>query len=489
MIKTKNLLKHLFLKGKNKKFILLCMVICSGWVLSDPQAQYAGWEMQKNWTHVQLDKQKEAYKNVKNRLKSSEFKKELFKRYKEINEDFRNRVENGHFVQNAGVDLFFNSLLDFIAEHNAFVNPDELQVYLTYYTWPNAFCSGDGNIGVNIGLIQRVDDLEILLFVLCHELSHYYLRHTDTRLITKLKKTQSVSYQKEIDKIENTKYGKTSAIKKFVHKNLLHERQHQRGFEYQADSLGTVMFLNCGLSKKKVIKSLETINEFNSPLNFKYGIEDALQQKLSTKHADQEFIKSDIKYIDDVLLNSHPDCEKRIERVNQLQIEGNEKSIPKELLINFQSFRDSAKYELFDGYFRLRELDKAFLHGINYYISDTANSWNNHICLKSLSGLLRARKEHRLRYSSYYPNENQDSLTYQLSNYLYHTRLSQLSMSSVRPAVKWYKNSLRTQEDMYHLIIILAIANNEELQKEYSQKFKKNYPKSKVVFPYYVNTK
>ena len=84
---------------------------------------------------------------------------------------------------NNPISQYIQLVLKRILEGNRTILEDEYYVYLRRTTTPNASSLSSRIVLINLGLFQYLSDETELAFVLCHELSHDYLKHVINNII------------------------------------------------------------------------------------------------------------------------------------------------------------------------------------------------------------------------------------------------------------------------------------------------------------------
>ena len=117
-----------------------------------------------------------------------------------------------------------------------------IQIYSVRSSSPNAFSSNDGIILVNLGLLTQLESEAELAFILCHEISHILQQHS----LEIFQNTSSL-----LAKSQSTL--KSSSLQQRLEQ--FHEYSRQK--EYEADSLGLVLFLNSSYDLQAPIHALQ----------------------------------------------------------------------------------------------------------------------------------------------------------------------------------------------------------------------------------------
>jgi Zn-dependent protease with chaperone function len=219
---------------------------------------------------------------------------------------------------------YLQQLLQKIVEANPVLNKDELRVFFTRDWWPNAYSMGDGSIAINAGLVTQLQNEAELVFVLCHELAHYYKAHTLQSVDQYITLTNSEAFQKKLKELSKKEYGVNAEFEKLSRNLIFNSRHHSRTKETEADMQAFAFFKNTGYAATGIVSLLgllDTIDKatFSPELNVQaifqfenYPFkkrwiqeESAIFSQLNTPTEDNEATETDS-------LKTHPDCTLRI---------------------------------------------------------------------------------------------------------------------------------------------------------------------------------
>ena len=120
----------------------------------------------------------------------------------------------------------------------------KIQIVLKKDAVPNASCTGEGTILINMGIISKMETEGELAFIICHEIAHYTLNHVDNAVLKYINYINSRSTQDELVKIRHGEYNKTERAVKLLKGMLYSGRKHGRLNEHQADSQAVAYLKN-----------------------------------------------------------------------------------------------------------------------------------------------------------------------------------------------------------------------------------------------------
>lgn len=127
----------------------------------------------------------------------------------------------------------------------------QVSFYLLRSTSYNAFATDEGYIIVTTSLLAQVASEEELAFILSHELSHILLQHS---LSKTMKSQERLKGKKEITKKQSEK-KKLTTLNQIINEIY----RYNRNTEFQADSLGLIMFKKAGFQGELSIKALSSL--------------------------------------------------------------------------------------------------------------------------------------------------------------------------------------------------------------------------------------
>jgi Zn-dependent protease with chaperone function len=105
-----------------------------------------------------------------------------------VKESYKNRrdfllglLSEGEFIFESPIYDYVKGIFDQVLAANPEIDPKTVML-LSRSGIPNAFTTGDGFFVINLGLLVRLYNADQLAFVICHELGHQILNHTNNRI-------------------------------------------------------------------------------------------------------------------------------------------------------------------------------------------------------------------------------------------------------------------------------------------------------------------
>ncbi len=199
-------------------------------------------------------------------------KKEAKKFWEETHENLLKNIEDSLFIFDERIDKMIQNILSEIYLPNKQIDPTDFYFFINKSPVPNAACYGNGVFTIHNGLFELIENDDELAFILCHEIAHYLLNHSELALKEYLDEVNSKETKKRVREISKQKYGKYSKAREFF-KDLNYNLHHNsRNAEVQADSLGLVLFKNTKYSEVSAIEILQKL-DFEDKSVFSFPID------------------------------------------------------------------------------------------------------------------------------------------------------------------------------------------------------------------------
>ena len=248
--------------------------------------------------------------------------------YKKIYEDQFTEIsrlwQSDRSVTAAGAHDYLQSIVQKIISANDELRKTDARVIFSRDWWPNAFSMGDGTIAINAGLMVFLDNEAELVFVLSHELAHYYLDHTGSAIKKYVETISSESFQKELKRLAKTEYGANRQLEELSKSFAFTSRRHTRENEAAADRLAFSFMKKTGYDCGAIKTSLELLDKIDDSLLYKplalqqafnfneYPFKKKWIQKETSIFSQLDENDSPLSRKEKDSLKTHPDCTKRI---------------------------------------------------------------------------------------------------------------------------------------------------------------------------------
>jgi Zn-dependent protease with chaperone function len=283
-----------------------------------------------------------------------EYSKEYIKDYKKIYENRHEQVggllKSTRCVTEPEANAYLQSLVQKIVAVNPELKGLDMRVIFARDWWPNAYSMGEGTIAVNAGLMVFMDNEAELIFVLCHELSHYYLDHSQQVIKNYVERTNSAEFKAEVKRLSKEEYRVSQQIQSFIRSIEFNNRRHSRDKESEADRQAFRFMKNTGYDLNAITTCLQMLDKVDDTLIYGslnlqplldfpgYPFRKKWIQKESAIFAQVKESDSPLTKQEKDSLKTHPSCTDRIQRledsINALAASGRKKFIVNETLFN-----------------------------------------------------------------------------------------------------------------------------------------------------------
>ena len=169
---------------------------------------------------------------------------------------------------------YLKKIVDRICEKNPGLIKDKLHVFTSRTDVPNAANLGKGILLVNLGLINKFHSEPEIVFVLCHEISHQVLQHVMSGIKNRAELFYNKDFQEELKKAKSKEYNSLKSTEALRIKYLSRFTDYSREKEYEADSLGLILFHNAGYPPSSAVSAMNLLDSidiplYNAPINYR----------------------------------------------------------------------------------------------------------------------------------------------------------------------------------------------------------------------------
>ncbi len=144
----------------------------------------------------------------------SNYKKDYQEIYEARFKEVAGLLQSSRSVTDQVAHNYLQSILKKILDANPELKSKETRLLFSRDWWPNAFSMGEGTLVVNAGLMVFLDNEAELVFVICHELAHFYLDHSNKAIKKNVETYNSVAFQNELKRLSDDikKYHRATMI-------------------------------------------------------------------------------------------------------------------------------------------------------------------------------------------------------------------------------------------------------------------------------------
>lgn len=239
-------------------------------------------------------------------------------RFKGLNELFTTKEP----VCSPEVNTYMTGIANEIVNKNPELKKLNPRIFFSRAWWPNAYSTGEGTIVFNIDLFVKLQNESQVAFVLCHELAHLYLDHSNKKINKYISTIYSDDFQEKLKELKKQQYNKKEELDKLEMGFAFKSFRHSREFESEADSVGLRFMKNTGYDCKESLTCLGILDEIDEekmdcskqlPKIFSFT-EYPFRKRWIEKEAAFFGVtaeNNDNKKLEDSL-KTHPDCKVRI---------------------------------------------------------------------------------------------------------------------------------------------------------------------------------
>lgn len=175
-------------------------------------------------------------------------------------EDFINQVKAGDFICEPKIVTYVNRVFSQITKANS-IGANSLQLLVSKNNSLNAFCLPDGTFIIHLGLFYWLENEDQLASVLSHELAHYILKHS---IHSQVKYLEDKNRNKKIKEITRFSLGRRERVLDLYKEILYSQGEDSRNHEYQADSLGYLLYKNTKYNIHEYLSAMTKLEEQNT---------------------------------------------------------------------------------------------------------------------------------------------------------------------------------------------------------------------------------
>ena len=365
--------------------------------------------------------------------------------YKTRKKDIEEQINKGVFFGDNSYLKFLKSQLDIIQKANPnFKEIDQVKVLVAAAENANASASAEGYIVFNLPMFVRATNQYTIAYILCHEIAHRLLNHSYNSVVASAQLHTSTEIKEKTSSIKKNKYNKGKLASELFRQIVYEDRKTSRTVEFQADSLGYVLFAKAfPEAKSESVNALLWLSEIDKEND---SISTASYQKIfSTPNqlfkmkwlekdelSDYTYDKTP-KFWQIDSLKTHPDCELRAEKMIQLfQVE---KKISKIENSEFASIKKSAQFDNIYSLHYLKSYGLSLYHCMLQLQTNPEDKWLQQMIGQNLEKLQEMQNLYRLNEALETPDP-QFSTSYNTFLHL----IRELRKSELSELITYYKS-------------------------------------------------
>ncbi len=367
--------------------------------------------------------------------------------FKKFDEGFNEDILTGNYIFYSGFDSIINDTHKQLNTANPFLNAD-CKFYVSRDISLNAMSTLYNTYVINLGTFYFMRNKDEFAAIIAHEHAHNYLKH-QVKSFKNAYQMEKEDAKNTVKEIKKSKYGRgTKALSKY--KDMLYSKgKITRMHEFEADSLGYILYKNAGyrsdhyLNAFRLMMEYDTIKIKDMDLSIYKKVFDLPNQAFKPEWLlKEDFSKYDYsKYkerFNPDSIKSHPEMEARIKNLIRLYPELGVENKDSVIADNqYKRLRKTAFYEIFQSLYisedygfgvyaclsELAEPDSNTEDEIKYY-----KKWLG----KYFSKIHKARKEYTLnRYLDAVDPKDQSKDYQQFLNFMWNLKVNELEQIAI----------------------------------------------------------
>jgi hypothetical protein len=410
-------------------------------------------------------------------------KKHLAEVYKERHDYIKKQLDG--IITDAVAEIYLNKLADEIFKANQLLKPSEFRILFLRTASSNAASMGEGTIFFNTGLFYRLENESQAAFILCHEMAHYYLNHSNNNIAQTVNTLHSEELEKELKKINKQQYGRNTEVEKLLKNLMFKSRHHSREFEDSADSLAIEFMKNTEFDIRETLTCLSLLDvadktKYNDGFDLQktFSFQNYSFKKSWLEQDEIRFASTQEEIKEAELLKTHPDCPARIERLKE-RINKYYKSNSKKFAVNEQEFKrlqNAFDYDVIDYYMEVQNISMTLFHSLQTLKLYPDDVYLQTITGKCLNEIYTRQKNHTLGKAIDLPDPELNKSYNDFLHFLQNLRLTEVAALSYYFLGRYQARSTNNAEFTKELIVSKANFDQQEEKQQWIDFYKKNFP-------------
>lgn len=416
--------------------------------------------------------------------------------FKDRFENIKKMYDRKEIVTEAVANGYLQSLIREIVKSNQSLASLETRIAFSRTWWPNASSMGEGTILFNIGLFYRLQNESQAAFVLCHELAHLFLNHSNNNINSYVNTVYSDEFQAELKKINKSEFQKNQQLDALTMSIAFGNRRHSREHEGEADSLALEWLKNTSFDVRESLSCLTLLDSIDrdkynviAPLNRVFNFQEYPFQEKWTKEEKTLFntmaaISEEESKKERDSLKTHPECSLRVAKLKD-RAQQYYKAGSRTFVLNEKQFRQlqtDFDYEVIDFCYRSDNVSRSLYYTLQMLETQPANAYLITNTGRCINKLYTAQKNHTLSKVVDLPSPYNEKNYNTLLEFIQRVRLTDLGAFSYY-FLKNQSANLATNEDfLAALIESKSNFNKPEERQQLIETYKKQFPGGKYRF-------
>jgi Zn-dependent protease with chaperone function len=338
----------------------------------------------------------------------SNYKKDYQEIYEARFKEVAGLLQSSRSVTDPVAHNYLQSILKKILDANPELKSKDTRLLFSRDWWPNAFSMGEGTLVVNAGLMVFLDNEAELVFVICHEMAHFYLDHSNKAIKKNVETYNSVAFQNELKRLSKQEYGAGRQLDEMIKKHEFGNRRHSRENETEADRYAFMFMKNTGYDCNRIKTCLQLLDKVDDSLLYKsvdpeltfnfsnYPFKKKWIQKESAIFSQMSNDDSPLTKKERDSLKTHPDCAVRVFHLEDsiLKTRQGENFIMNKTL--FGQLKKDFFVEMAEQQFKSNNLSRNLYYSLQMLQSGENTSYAMFAIARDLNIIYESQKNHKL---------------------------------------------------------------------------------------------
>ncbi len=361
-------------------------------------------------------------------------------------EFYRRRIDNihslflrGEILADTVASKYLEKLTGQIISGNSMLQPLPLHLAISKSAVPNAASYGSGFIAFNAGLLTRLENESQIAFVLCHEIAHQFLHHSDNRIKKYLEVLNSQETRKEVKHISKQEYNRRAQFESLNQQIDFGNKRYSRANEAQADSLAVIFMSNAHFDTRGALSCLALLDKIdddtfssttllrNTFSNHEYPFNERWLEKEEGLLGGHAVLQKDEKLADS--LKTHPDCSERISLL-QPSIALNKQQADLSDTNAFTVVKEILPYETINYYYNNTQYSRSIYYCLELLSRKPSDAFALITLGKAMNNIYEAQQNHSLNKVADLPSPYYSSNYNMVLQFIQNLRLNEIAMTN-----------------------------------------------------------
>jgi hypothetical protein len=324
-----------------------------------------------------------------------------------------------------------NHLADHIIAHNPSIDSTAFRLFTFRGTEANAYNLGEGIIFFNVAMLERLQSVDQLAFIVAHEMAHELEKHVFESAVSYSKDLYEQVFQTDSVKTRRKRMRRIMISEPVLDKFNTERLRFKRDMELVSDSIGFMLAVNAGFDGSKAIDMVmaslmetglaytdtipfETIFHFSGmPFQPHWLVVRDMQPPWG--------IDSSLYEEPDSLL-THPVWSTREEKMRHHPLVGSNSGVPFPFKAALQEQLASAPFESLASLIQHRDFSNALYNALHLHQQYPENVFVNAVIVHSLMEIGNSLKQGQFLYTAGMPGMMQSGASNHFLHFLHNLR-------------------------------------------------------------------